>query len=208
MRAESWLSAPARRELAGVVRAIEARSAAEIVITVRARSGTYRHVDVAFGAGLAATMLAIYAYAPLVFTDDLAPPAILVSFVAGVLLAGSVDPLKRALLGRGARQAMVRMAARAAFVDQGIASTVARTGVLVYVSLFEREVEVVADTGVDVSRMGAAWSEAVAALEARARGGISPEDFGAALTRLGDPLAEAMPPRPDDTNELPDEVVT
>jgi putative membrane protein len=208
VKAARWLSAPARRAFAATVKAIESRTAAEIVVTVRVRSGAYRHVDVAFGAALAGLMLLVYAYAPVVFADDVAPPAIAACFFAGILLASSLDPLKRALLGRGARREMVEMAARAAFFDQGIASTVARSGVLVYVSLFEREVEVVADTGVDVTRMGATWTSAVAALEACARAGTSPEEFAAKLERLGEPLAEAMPPRADDTNELPDEVVT
>ena len=58
----------------------------------------------------------------------------------------------------------MRTAARAAFVDQGISRTRGRTGILVFVSLFEREVEVVADVGVDPVLLGEDWTRAVAAL--------------------------------------------
>jgi putative membrane protein len=208
MTRSTWLSAEARKTLAGCVKAIEEKTAAEVVVTVRDRSDTYRHVDVATGTALAALMLAVYVYFPVDFPDAPAPAAIVLAFVGGVLLSAAVDPLKRLFVTKAARRRAVRLSARAAFVDQGIGATVARTGILVYVSLFEREVEVVADVGVDVMQMGEAWTSTVAAIEACARAGATPEQLGSALKKLSEPLAQSMPRRANDVNELPDEVVT
>jgi putative membrane protein len=91
-------------------------------------------------------------------------------------------------------------------VALGVGRTRDRNGVLVFVSLFERRVGVVADVGIDPRAMGAAWTDAVGALEASLAAGADTERFLAALAALGPPLAAAMPHRDDDVNELPDEV--
>jgi putative membrane protein len=205
MAADDWLGAEARRRVRDAVRAVEQRSSAEVVVTVRARSSAHREIDLAVGAVVALAALLFYVFAPFTFYDDLGALAIVFAFAAGALGSAVIAPLKRAALGRRRRDS-VRSAARVAFVDQRIATTAARTGILVFVSLLEREVEVVADTGVAVADMGASWTEAVAALEGALRRSASLDDFAAALDKLGGALAAAMPRAADDDNELSDEV--
>lgn len=207
MRRARWLGADARKTFAETVRAIEARTAAEVVVTVRDRSASYRHVDFGIGAALAIVMLLVYVYFPVTFVDDLAAPSVLIAFIAGIMLGSVLDAPKRAFVSRRERHGVVVQAARAAFVEQGISVTRARTGILVYVSLLENDVAVVTDVGIDVASMGAEWTRAVTALEGCARSGATPEDFAAALLAIGAPLAAALPTGEDDVNELPDEVV-
>lgn len=206
MKSSSWLGADARKTFADAVRAIEARSSAEIVVTVRDRSAPYKHVQIAWGSFWAAAMLLFYVYYPITFADDLAVPSVVIAFAAGLLL-GSVDALKRPFLSKHERRQAVALAARAAFYDANVGVTKRRTGVLVYVSLLERAVEVVPDTGVRVDAMGKAWTDAVAALQTDAERGASPVELAKTLDRLGDALAGAMPVTDDDVNELPDEVI-
>lgn len=206
MSSGDWLDADARHRIGELVRAIEARTSAEIVVTVRLRSAVYREVDLAVGSALGLAALLIYVFYPVTFVDDLAPAAIASCYLAGALLTASVHALKRPLLSRGRRRAAVATAARAAFVDQGVGATRARTGILVYVSLFEREAEIVADGGVDVAAMGDAWGSATAAVEAAVRGPADLPAFVAAMKKLGEALAEALPAGDDDVNELPDEL--
>lgn len=206
MRAADWLTADARKTFAEAVRAIEARSSVEMVVTVRDRSAPYKHVHVAWASVCGGLMLLFYMYYPLTFADDLAVPSVVVAFAAGLLL-GSVDALKRPFLSKRERQQAVAVAARAAFYDANVGVTKRRTGVLVYVSLLERSVEVVPDTGVRIDAMGKAWTDAVAALQANAEAGAAPADVAKTLATLGDALAAAMPVTVDDVNELPDEVI-
>ena len=207
MRRARWLGADARETFAETVRAIEARTAAEVVVTVRDRSASYRHVDFGIGAALAIVMLLVYVYYPVTFVDDLAAPSVLIALIAGIMLGSALDAPKRAFVSRRERHGMVVQAALAAFVEQGISVTRARTGILVYVSLLENDVAVVTDVGIDVASMGAGWTGAVTALEGCARRGATPEEFAAALLAIGAPLAAALPIGEDDVNELPDEVV-
>jgi uncharacterized membrane protein len=186
-----WLDAKGRAEVGTVIGEIEARTAAEIVVTVRRRSASYRHVDLAVGAAFALIALLVYVYAPAEFDDNLAPLAIVSAFVAGALGTAAIDPWKRLLVGRRARSESVQRAARAAFYDQRIASTVSRKGILVYVSLFEREVAVLPDVGVSVP------------IEVSIK---SFDEFVRTLKAAGEVLATEMPVTADDVNELPNEV--
>ncbi len=207
MRRSRWLGLASRRRFAETVRVIEARTAAEIVVTVKDRSASYRHVDVSIGAALAVLTLLAYVYFPITFSDDLAVPSVIFSFAAGVLLSSAFDAPKRLFVSRRTRHRHVAQAARAAFVDQGISATRARTGILVFVSLLENDVEIVADIGVDPDGMGAPWRDARKALDDGARADVSPEELARLLLALADPLAQALPVTHDDVNELPDEVL-
>ena len=123
-------------------------------------------------------------------------------------LAGAVVELlpavKRALTPRAMRQREVLRAARATFVERGVHRTRDRSGVLVYISWLEREVELVVDTGVERALPGEVRNDAVRSLTAAISGG------GAAvarqLERFAPALAAAMPRRDDDVNELPDAI--
>ena len=100
--------------------------------------------------------------------------------------------------------ARLRAAAREAFVDQGVSRTRRRTGILVYVSTFERRVEIVADIRVDTKLVDA---EVRALAEAVAHG-PDLDAFVEALRRFGPALARALPRGADQVNELPDAPVT
>jgi putative membrane protein len=126
---------------------------------------------------------------------------------AGAALAVSLAPgLARALTPARTRARAVRDAARLTFLDRGIAATRERTGILVYVSLLERAVEVVADQGVLDAVPPGEWESAVASIRAAVAAGGDGEAVAARLGALGEALADALPAGPGDVNELPDEV--
>jgi putative membrane protein len=201
-----WLGDDAKQRFTTAVKAIEGASSAEVVVTVRDQSASYRHVELALGTLAALVALAGYLYAPLAFDDDLALPAVVLAFVAGVILGTTLETPKRLMVTRAERQRLVDAAARAAFVEQGISRTRDRTGILVFVSLLENAVSVVPDIGVDEKAMGAAWTEARARLDACAAAAATPEAMAEALLAFAEPLGRVLPVREDDTNELPDEV--
>jgi putative membrane protein len=208
MSATRWLDADARSRITKVVRDVESRTAAEIVVTLKPRSDTYRHADFATGALTALVALLVYVYAPITFHDGLAPPAIVCAFAGGALLSDAVSAVKRVFVRRAALARAVATNARAAFFDQRVGSTSQRTGILVYVSLFERKACVLADTGVDIDAMEPAWSARVGELEASLRASDPVSAFVASLASLGALLAEKLPVRAGDVNELPDEVAS
>jgi putative membrane protein len=198
------LDAAAHAELARAIEAIEAGSAAEVVIAIRRRSAAYIHANAAVGAAAAFAGLAVMLFGEHVFalTSILVDPFVL-GGAAGALVELLPD-VKRLLSPRAMRARAVVRAARATFIERGVHHTRDRSGLLVYVSWLERQVMVVADTGLERAFTGEAQRRAEHALTAALRDGGGA--LARELERLAPVLAAAMPRRDDDINELPDDV--
>ena len=195
----------ARERLARAVKDVEGRTSAEVVVAVRRRSGDYAAADLTFGLVLAAgALLAIYGL-PHAFDDAafVLDPALF--FVLGFFACRHFPALRRVLTPRARRDEKVRTAARAAFVDLGVGRLAKRNGILVFVSLLEKTVEVVPDVGVDVVALGPPWREGLTRLAASPVAAAPLDAFDDALRSLGPVLQRVLPHQADDVNELPDE---
>lgn len=196
----------AKKETREAVEAIERVTSAEVVVVIRKMAGHYRHTDYLFGALAALATLVALLFLPWEFPLWSFVVDVAIAFGLGALLCGTWPTLRRLLTWPALLRRNAAIGAKAAFVDLGISRTSGRTGILVFVGVFERRVEIVPDVGIDVATLGAPWAEAVRELDAAL--GLSPDlpRFLAALRKLG-PILEASYPRAaDDVNELPDEV--
>ncbi|MEB2312215.1 MAG: hypothetical protein OZ921_17985 [Sorangiineae bacterium] len=203
----SWLEQEAQARVERAVAELEQKCAAEVVVTVRRSSGDYRAADLTFASAMCFVALVVYVYFPVVFADDPMPPALLALFLVSVFLSSQFWPLRRLLLRRATLRRNVRRAALTEFHDQRITRTRGRTGILIYASLFERELEVVFDVGLDLATLGDGGARAVATIRGALRsGGL--EELVRGLSALGDALAPVRPHAADDVNELPDAVVS
>jgi putative membrane protein len=196
----------AKERVKAAVAAIESKSAAEIVVTVRPRSWRYTHTHYLFGFVVALGVLGALLFLPQSFDIDFWLLEITVAFVSGTALCMALPSLERWLTSKRVRAAQVGRAAKEAFVDLGVTKTRDRSGLLVYVSLAERTAALVPDVGLEAATSKGALEKASEAIE-RAASRADLEDFIAALEQLTEPLAKALPRREDDVNELPDEVV-
>ena len=97
--------------------------------------------------------------------------------------------------------------AREQFLAHGLDRTRERTGVLIFVAVAERYVEIIADAGIDAVVPPGTWDQAVAAFVERVRTGRIAEGFLAAIGLVGDRLAEHFPPSADDVDELPNRLI-
>lgn len=81
------------------------------------------------------------------------------------------------------------------------------TGVLIYVQWLDRRVEIVADRGIARQVPQAAWAGVCRQMEAAFVEGRFRAGSVAAVAAVGELLARAFPPGPDNPNELPDRPV-
>jgi putative membrane protein len=195
-----------RKRVTAAIKAIEAQTSAEVVVAVRNASASYRDVDYLFGFVTSLVALGVLLFHPYPFAIEGMPLEVIAAFTLGTLVCAKAHPLRRALTSRKRRHAACLEAARAKFVELGIARTRDRNGILIVVSLFERRATLVADVGIDAARLGVEWGERVNALKASLEHGASVDRFLEALDALRPLLSAAMPRRPDDVNELSDEV--
>lgn len=206
MATVAWHALSTRTRVKAMVRDFESRTSAELVVTVRPSSADYAGASHLFAALVALAGLAVYLYADAEFTDDLVAPGLVLLYASAVWFGSRIRWLQRMLTSRARLDANVQAAAKAAFVDQGIAVTRERTGVLLYVSALEGRAAIVADVGVlrrdaegKVARAFEVVTSAIAA-------GRSLDDLETALRAASAELAHCCPRRSDDENELPDDV--
>ena len=120
-------------------------------------------------------------------------------------LVGRLPAAKRLLVPDETMERRVETAAEAAFLRAEVFATRDRTGILLFVTLLEHRVVVLADSGiharVPAERWGAIADEVVAGI----RSGAAPAAVVAGVESCGSLLAEhCVPRRPDDRDELPD----
>src|SRR5690606_1021582 len=147
-----------RQRIQEAVAAAEQRTAGEIVPYVVDRSDRY---EVAMWrgaalAGLVATavvlvVLQLYRGWGLAWLHDAwgALLVVLLASVAGGLLAMSVPALRRRLAGEEVMARHVHQRALQAFVEEEVFNTRDRTGILLFLSLFEHRIEVMGDAGIN-----------------------------------------------------------
>src|SRR6266550_7869909 len=189
--------------LAQCVRDIEKDTDAEIVIVVRARSGSYRQADYLFGSLLSFAGLLFVLFSPFNFHQYWVPVDVALLFAAGVYLSSRLNSIRRLLTTKKFRALAVRAGAAAMFYEAGIANTSAEMGVLVYLSLLERRLELIADRGVLKLVPALEWNRILFELH-QAGQKPEPESLLKGLRDLGDLLAQHLPATGENPNELPD----
>ena len=205
MSEADFFSAEAKRASAASVKVVEAQTSAEVVVAVRARSGRYGVLAYHFGLGCSALVVLYLLVAPSVYDIGAIALDAVLAFVLGVLISIRFETLLRALSRRATLTSNVEGAARAAFFDLGISRTSGRSGLLVYVSLFERRCVVLTDIGLNAAALEPGWLAATGALGGAVKA-RNLSAFCAAVESLGPVLCRLYPRSQDDVNELPDEV--
>ncbi len=131
----------------------------------------------------------------------------MLAFACVFALLWALPALRIHLVPRGLRYRSAHDNAVKQFLARNVHVTVARTGVLVFVSLAERYAEVVADAGIDARVGQHVWDGVVRELTAHAGDDRLADGFVHAVEAFVAVLAEHFPPTPDDINELDDHLV-
>lgn len=135
-------------------------------------------------------------------------PVQILAFLGGYYSAQGWPMLHRAFIGQGYMADRVRQAAHEAFYLFRLSETRDATGIMIYVSLFERMVVVLADKAIDEKLNQDAWDR-VRDLVIDGFKTSKPEDgIVQAVEACGRILAEHFPRKSDDTNELPNHLRT
>jgi putative membrane protein len=190
-------------EIAAAIREIETQTSAEIVVVVRGRSGTYRQADYLFGAIVALVGLVFVLFSPIEFHTYWIPFDVVALFAAGAWISSRGDWLRRLFTTRKFRASAARTGASAMFYEAGIANTSAENGMLVYLSLLERRLEVIADRGILKAVPPLKWNQCVFELKQIGRQ-ATPQKFVEGLRLTGKLLAEHLPAIGENPNELAD----
>jgi putative membrane protein len=221
LRASRLFSDEEKLAIKNAIGEAEKKTAGEIVPVVATRSGRYDRAEDVFGVALAVVAVAVvwllFQKVEITGEDWAAAPRLgvglavilgvfMIAFVGGALLATVIPALAAPLIGKRERVEEVEKSARRAFYDFRLRGTAQATGILIYVSLFERMVWVIGDTAIHEKIGGSGWNEIRDLIVTGLRGRKPAEGLCAAIARCGELLAEHFPRASDDVNELPNEL--
>lgn len=188
--------------LTDTVREIETRSCAEVVVEIRSCSGSYAHAEARFASTVAFAALIVLLFSPWPFRAFWVAVDVAVVYAIGLFVARRSDSVRRLMTREPERAAQVRTQAAAVFHERGVANTESETGMLIYLSLLERRLEILADRGVLLAVPALPWNQ----LLERARGCPgTPPALLEYLRGLAPILEQYLPAREGDVDELANE---
>lgn len=207
------LSDTDRERITRAIHAAETLTSGEIVCLVAPSSHPYPMADVLGGAACAgplAVALTIWvggrlwlgAYDMWLFMGFFA----LLFFIFHALVART-PVLKRWFIASRDAEAEVEEAAVKAFFQNGLYRTRDATGILIYISVLERKVWILADRGIHTKVAAGQWDALVKRIVKGIHDGQAAAAICEAVARVGDLLRDHFPRKPDDTDELPNLMV-
>ena len=200
-----------RLKVTEAIRSAEHSTSGEIIVVVALQSDDYIHVPLHIATGLA---LAVPLVLPVV--ERLLPWSsvslslvfiiqLVVFIVAAVIF--SIHPLRYFLTPRKLMKKYAHRNAAAQFLARNAHGTRGRTGILLFVSLLERHVEVIGDTAISQKLSQADWQGIIAKMLPLLKNGKLTEAMTTGVGLCGLMLSQHFPPGADNPNELPDHFI-
>lgn len=205
--AEHFFSTAEKEMIAATIKGVEEATSGEIAVMVVNESDSYPEGLLLGGITLGGmTALGLTDY---FFNDSLwmyVPCAVIMAFIFGALLK-RVSFLHGFFIPAGQINLRVENRAIQAFYEKGLHKTRDASGVLFFLSIFERKVWVVADQGIYQKITQDELQTYTSHVVEGIKSGKKTEALCQELSRFGQLLALHFPIRQDDTNELPNDVI-
>lgn len=122
-------------------------------------------------------------------------------------LLANIPAVDRLIVPNKLQQAWVKRRAGQHFFESGVAHTRDATGILIFISVLEHRVELLADKGISQKVSADKWQEIVNGIIEGIKTGKLCDRLCLAITECGDLLAKDFPIKHDDENELSDGIV-
>lgn len=201
-----FLSEVENKQIEAAIKKAEATTSGEIVFVAAPASAHYAQATLQGALIGMAIVTAISLALPFSHTPTTLLWTEFISFAIFYTLLPYI-PWRRWIISSREMDARVHDAAFMQFYSSGLYKTRESNGIEIYLSLFERRVVVIGDKGIH-DKMGSQHWDSVRDLIIRGiKDGNVCSGICAAIESCGRALAEHFPHRPDDINELPDQVI-
>lgn len=201
-----FLSEADKERIVAAIHAAESETSGQLVTVLARASDDYLHFPLLWASFLALLLPGVVLLArPAIHLVHLFELQILV-FISLVFFLHWL-PIKMLLVPTKVKRAYAQRLARAQFFTQGLHLTHAHTGVLLFVSVAERYVEIIADAGIHAHMQDGEWDAIISQFVRYVKSGQVADGFVDALMACGEKLAQHFPHQTDGKNELPDRLI-
>ena len=188
------------------IAAAESTSAGELVVALVAQSDRYDLPRATFAAAWAlASALALQLVVP--YWPDSWLIMLEVPLGLGWWWLLGLGPLRRLTLVGHHVDTCVKARAFQMFAERGVHQTRDKSGLLIMISQLEHRVVILGDSGIHAHIGDSGWDTHVATITQGIKKGAPAAALIQVIESFGRVLADKFPPRPDDTNELPNTVI-
>ncbi len=188
------------------IRRVEQKTSGELVTVITRESDSYEFIPYMWAA-----IIALFGAALVVVAAPAVPLTFFVSgqIVVFVLLTYllRLPPLKHLFIPKSVGRKRARRFAREQFFAHNIHHTKNRSGILIYVSVAEHYVEILADQGINEKIDAAQWEAIVEQFVSDVKAKKTADGFLRAINACGALLGAHFPADPDDKNELPNHLI-
>ena len=220
-RASDLFNEAKREQVEQAVIEAEAKTSCEIVPVVATASGRYDRAEDLIGLWLAVLVASgIWLIFPKQLSESgswsglsvyagllIMVAGVAVAFIAGAVMGSRIGWLRRMFVPRKEMQDEVNARARAVFFDQRVHHTKDATGLLVYVSLFERMAVVLGDQEVIDSLGQSSLEQLCQLLTESLRQGDAADAICNVIAEAENQLSGPLPRGDEDANELQNALV-
>lgn len=188
------------------IKQVEQHTSGELVTVIAPASDDYLYIPTLWAA-LIALMVPIGILLMGTWMDALTLFSIQVAVFMVLAFLFRLPRIRYALVPKYIKRLRASRVAREQFFLQGLQNTEGRTGILLFVSVAEHYVEIIADKGINDVAPEGAWDNVVNDFVTKVKIGQYTQGFIAAIEGCGAILAEHFPAKEKNTNELPDHLV-
>ncbi len=189
------------------IKSVELKTSGEIVPVILSQSDFYpaAHFRLALIMGIFFSLILYYTY-------DFSDPMSLIWIQAPGILLGYIlayiPSVKRLFTTKAEMQEEVYQRSLEVFYENNVSITRDRTGIMIFISLLERKVSVLADCGINEVVSKDYWNELVQTLTSDIAEGDMIQGVVKSINTCGSKLLDSFPIKDDDTNEVVDELIT
>lgn len=189
-------------KLEETIAAIEKETSVEVVVAIAPSSDSY--VDTFLKGGLVGLliMLIFILYSPFFIPETMVPVDLTIAFLVGVAIVRLFPGVRRRLVSDRRKIHYVKSAANTFFMENHLVETVERTAFLVYISVFERKYQLIADKGVLAAIPNGVYETIDMGFRPLFSGGLLPGRILEVLLTLIEPFNRFMPPSAENVDEI------
>jgi len=200
------ISNETKQKIEEAVFAVEKKTSSELVAVVTQKSGDYLYITML----ITSVIALLVPFGLLFFAPDMEAKSVyeiqLLSFMM-VLLLLNMPRVLHVLLPKTLLVKAAKLKAYETFKILGLQKTSNYQAVMIFVSLYEKYVEIIADSAVSAKIDNALWQSTVDAFLEKVKNDQFEEGYVEAIHKIGAILAEYFPIESNDKNELPDGLI-
>jgi putative membrane protein len=207
VRTKDFFTGEEKRKIRQAVEAAEKNTSGEIVVALVDESDAYREAELLGGLLLSALISLIVAIVLRHSTIWFFIPVTVILFFPCLYLLKAYPHVKLALTGRKRVEQAVAEEAVYTFFKRGVHKTAEETGILIFISLLERKVWILADRGIDSKIEPKFWKSLANELTQGIRDNQPFEALNGVIEKCAAELGRHFPGGSDKKNQLCDEII-